>query len=211
MPKSVSYFAGRLRQKFVLDPAGFGRPVPAAAFDEEYRSGQWDHFLGFEELTRNSVLAGAINHFFPRPAILDVGCGSGRLAALCSYYPRARYLGIDLSTEALSRARQLNLPDTEFAAGDFEHWRPTGHFDAIIFNESIGYARDPAATMTDFCAYLTPGGRFFLSLYRSGHYKAQWRRLDRVTRVVAATTVTSPQRRVWDVKVLEPRTIQQAR
>jgi len=189
----------------VRDPAGFGRPVPAEAFDQEYRSGNWDHFLGFEELPRNAVLAAAINHFYPRPMILDVGCGSGRLASICSHYPRALYRGVDLSIEALERARKLALPDAEFVQGNFETWRPAGRFDAIIFNECIGYARDPAETMSAFAAHLNPGGKFFLSLYRSGHYLAQWRRVDRVTKVVEATTITSTAQRVWDVKVLEPR------
>ena len=68
----------RLLQKFVRDPAGYGRPVPVASLDAEYRSGHWDHFFSFDELPRNLVLAGAIHHHFPEgPAILDLGCGSG--------------------------------------------------------------------------------------------------------------------------------------
>jgi len=195
----------RLRQKFLRDPAGFGRPVPKESLDREYRTGSWDHFFGFAELPRNLVLAGTVNHFFPRPAVLDVGCGSGRLATVFQRYPFSRYLGVDLSSEGVARARALGLPGAEFIEGNYESWRPEGRFEAIIFNECIGYASDPAATLAAFAPHLAEGGRFFLSHYRFGNYQAQWRRMEQVCSVVAATAVMSPEGQVWDIKILRPR------
>ncbi len=195
----------RLIQKLLRDPAGYGRPVPKEALDTEYRSGNWDHFFSFEELPRNLVLAGAVHHLFARPAVLDVGCGSGRLAQIFQCHPFSRYLGVDLSAEGVARARSLGLPGTEFTEGNYEFWRPQGHFDAIIFNECIGYAHDPAETLGAFAAHLAPEGRFFLSHFRFGAYRAQWRRMERVTEVVAATAVMSPRGQIWDIKILRPR------
>ena len=196
----------RLLQKFVRDPAGYGRPVPAAALDQEYASGHWDHFFSFAELPRNLVLAGAINHFFPRePAVLDLGCGSGRLGTVFQRYPFSRYLGVDVSAEGVARAGALALPRMEFVEGNYETWRPEGAFDAIAFNECIGYARDPAATLAAFRPHLRPGGLFFLSHFRFGSYAAQWRRMATVCATVEAAAVTSADgEKTWDIKVLRP-------
>lgn len=205
MKLSLSRLKERLAQKLLRDPAGYGRPVPKKALDGEYRSGNWNHFFGFDELPRNLVLAGAVNHFFPRPAVLDVGCGSGRLADVFRRYPYSRYVGVDLSSEGVARARAVGLPGGEFVEGNYETWRPEGRFDAIIFNECIGYARDPAATLSAFSAHLAPDGLFFLSHFRFGSYRAQWRRIDRVTEVAAATAILGESGRIWDIKVLRPR------
>jgi SAM-dependent methyltransferase len=204
---SLAKLRDRLLQKFVRDPAGYGRPVPAAAFDREYRSGNWDHFSSFAELPRTLVLAGAIHHFLPgAPSVLDLGAGSGRLAVALQPYAPGRYLGVDLSPEAVARARALGLPGMEFVEGDFETWRPAEKFDAIVFNESIGYARDPAATCRAFAAHLTPGGKFFVSLYQSGNFAAQWRRLEGACTLVEAAAVRDRTgEKTWDIKVLAPR------
>jgi SAM-dependent methyltransferase len=204
---SRSRLLDRLLQKFVRDPAGYGRPIPPEVLDHEYRSGNWDHFFSFAELPRNLVLAGAINHFFPdRPAVLDVGCGSGRLASVFQRYPHSRYLAVDVSAEGVARARQLGLAHVDFVVGNYETWRPDGQFEAIAFNECIGYAHDPAATLRAFSAHLKPGGLFFLSHFRFGNYAAQWRRMAGVADVVEATSVSDRTgERFWDIKVLRPR------
>ena len=194
----------RLLQKFVRDPAGMGRPVPPSALDAEYREGRWEHFFSFDELPRNLVIAGAINHSFPLPAVLDIGCGSGRLAQVFRVYPCARYVGVDVSAEGLTKARALGLDRVEWIEANYETWRPEGSFDAIVFNECIGYARDPAATLAAFAHRLNPGGRFFLSHYRFGSYAAQWRRMATVCETLHATAVTSAQGQTWDIKILRP-------
>ncbi len=197
----------RLLQRLVRDPAGFGRPIAKDALDREYSSGNWDHFFGWDELPRNLVLAGAINHHFPSlPRVLDLGCGSGRLATVFRHYPFARFLGVDLSTEAVARARALQLARMEFIEGNYETWRPDGEFDAISFNECIGYAHDPAATLEAFTRHLAPGGLFFLSHFRFGAYAAQWRRMASVCETIHATAVMSADgKQIWDIRVLRPR------
>lgn len=205
---SLSHLKNRLLQKFVRDPAGYGRPIAKDALDREYSSGNWDHFFGWDELPRNLVLAGAINFHFPEaPSVLDLGCGNGRLATVFQRYAFSRYLGVDLSTEAIARARALNLARMEFIEGNYETWRPGEKFQAISFNECIGYASDPAATLRAFSAHLAPGGLFFLSHFRFGTYAAQWRRMASVCDTVHTTAVMSADgKQVWDIRVLRPKT-----
>lgn len=194
-----------LNRRLFLDRKGFGRPIDKAALDNEYRTGNWDHFFNWDELPRHLVLAGTIHHFYPEVAMLDLGCGSGRLAQLFQVYPCRRYVGADISTEGVAKARALGLRGVEFVEADFETWRPTGQFDAITFNECIGYARDPAATLLAFAPHLAPGGRFFISHHRFGKNDAQWRRMEQVAEVEAATAVMSTKGNIWDIKVLRPR------
>ncbi len=205
VPLTFARLKDRLLQKFVRDPAGYGRPIPKTALDAEYRSGSWNHFFSFDELPRNLVLAGAVHHFFPTPAVLDIGCGSGRLASVFQRYPWSRYVATDVSTEGLAQARALGLPRVEWCEGNYETWRPAGQFDAIIFNECIGYASDPAATLEAFAPSLRPGGMFFLSHFRFGAYAAQWRRMERVCETLHATAILSSTDRIWDIKILRPR------
>lgn len=195
----------RLLQKFVRDPAGYGRPVPTAALDAEYREGRWEHFFSFDELPRNLVIAGAVHQLFKAPAVLDIGCGSGRLAEVFKVYPFSRYLGVDVSREGLAKARDLNLPRVDWIEANYETWRPDGMFNAIIFNECIGYASDPAATLAAFVGHLAPEGRFILSHYRFGSYAAQWRRMATVCETLHETAVLSPKGQIWDIKILKPR------
>jgi trans-aconitate methyltransferase len=202
---SIAKIKDRLLQRIIRDPAGMGRPVPKEAFDKEYRSGNWDHFDGPEEAPRNLILAGLVAERFKRPSILDLGCGSGRLTQIYQAHPFARYVGVDVSTEGLKKALSRGLARVEFLEADFESWRPTESFDAIIFNESIGYSRDPAETLRQFSAHLLHGGLFFISHFQSGNHKAQWRRIERACEVLLATSVASKSGKVWDIKVLRPR------
>lgn len=204
---SFVHFLDRLKQKFVRDPAGYGRPIDKLALDREYTSGNWDHFFDWDELPRNLVLAGAIHHEFPQsPRVLDLGCGTGRLATVFRRYPFARYLGVDLSSEAVARARALQLPHMEFLEANFETWRPAESYEAISFNECIGYTQDPAASLRAFSHHLAPGGLFFLSHFRYGAYAAQWRRVAGVCDTVRATAVMSADgKQIWDIRVLRPK------
>ncbi len=204
MPFTFAQLKARLLRKFVRDPAGYGRPVPTAALDAEYAEGRWDHFFSFDELPRNLVIAGIVHQLFPQPAVLDIGCGSGRLASIFQVYPFRRYVGVDVSREGLAKARALGLPRVEWIEANYETWRPAETFDAIIFNECIGYAQDPAATLAAFARHLAPEGKFILSHYRFGSYAAQWRRIGTVCETVHATAVTSAQGQTWDIRILRP-------
>jgi SAM-dependent methyltransferase len=205
MKLSTSDFIGRLRRKFLHAPAGYGRPIPKAALDHEYSSGSWAHFRELPELARQSVVVGAVTALYPNPSILDLGCGSGRLAQLFAPHPFARYLGLDISTEGLRLARELRLARCEFLEGDFETWRPAEKFDVIMFSECIGYARDPGALTAAFAGHLAPGGMVVVSHFRFGHWLAHWRRVERRLALFDRTTVTNIKNQTWDVGLLRPR------
>ena len=194
-----------VRRRLIDDPRGLGRPVPAEVFDRDYADGHWDLLFADEETPRNRTVADLIAGVAPHPTVLDIGCGSGRLAQLLAPVGPARYVGVDLSGAALQRAQALGLGGCEFVHGDFETWLPTERFDVVVFNESIGYARDPAATVRRFSDSLIFPGNLVVSYYRSGNYAAIWRRIAGVAETIRATVVRNDRGAIWDIKLLRER------
>jgi SAM-dependent methyltransferase len=192
------------KRRFIDAPRGMGRQIDKDVLDKEYATGNWDHFFSFDELPRQLVLGGAIWQYHPGGSVLDLGCGSGRLAQLCQPYGFSRYVGADISSAGIAKAKELGLEGVEFLEADFDTWRPEEKFDAISFNECIGYARDPGATLAAFLPSLKPGGHFFISHHRHGNTAAQWRRMEAVAPAVGTTSVVGAKGNIWDIKVLEP-------
>jgi SAM-dependent methyltransferase len=178
--------------------------VPKGVADAQYATGAWRHFHEFPELARQAVIVVTVSQLHQNPAVLDVGCGSGKLAELFQPYPVRRYLGVDFSTEGIRLARALGLKGCEFVEGDFETWRPRETFDVIIFSECLGYAQDPGALTAAFLPFLNPGGHMVISHFRFGHWRALWRRAAPHMRLIESTTLTNARKQTWDVKVLQP-------
>ncbi len=197
-----------LRRRFIDGPRGFGHPVPAAAFDAEYRSGHWQLLDSPDEQARYAALAALIRAQHRRPRLLDAGCGSGRLATLFKPGELAAYHGVDLSPEAIRVAQESALPDAHFQQVDLETWRPTGPYDVIVANEVIGYFYDPAATLRGLARALAPGGVLVVSLYRWDNAPAIWRRLGGFfTTGQAITTTNGGGDKTWDIRILLPLTL----
>jgi SAM-dependent methyltransferase len=195
----------RLWRKFLLAPNGYGRPIDAATADREYDTGAWAHFHSAPERSRQEAVLDCLATIHPNPAILDLGCGSGRLAELLQPRTFRRYVGVDFSPAGLEIARALKLGQCEFIEGDFTTWRPRERFDAIVFSECVGYAHDPGAFVASFLPWLAPGGAMVISYYRSGHWRALWRRIERQVQTITAFTVANELGQVWDIKVMRPR------
>jgi len=198
------------RLRFVVygGRAGLGQPVPVEALDREYATGQWDHFFSPREKARHDCLVEIIRAVHPHPRLLDLGCGSGRLASLLPAENIADYLGVDVSAEGLRRARSLALspPLNRFEQRNFEVWSPAaGAFDVITFNECLGYAADPRRTALRITSTLAPGGTLIVSHFRSSNYEAFWRRLDRSFTFPLERIATNDQGQTWDLRVLRAR------
>lgn len=196
----------RLRFSLYGHRAGLGQPVPQASLDHEYASGAWDHFFGPDELARHETLVTLIRAAHPRPRLLDLGCGSGRLASMLATGPEvADYLGADLSHEGLKRARALRLPPPldRFEQRNFEEWTPVKNaYDIITFNECLGYAPDPLRTAVRFATVLAPGGRLIVSHFRATNHAEFWLRLSRRFDFEAERTATNAKGQMWDLRSL---------
>jgi SAM-dependent methyltransferase len=99
--------------------------------------------------------------------VLDVGCGSGRaLNCMAAAFPRSRFLGIDLSPDAVAAARaeaaDRGLRNARFEvrdAADFERERA---FDLVTAFGSIRVQAEPAAVLAAIARSLRGGGTFLM-------------------------------------------------
>jgi 2-polyprenyl-3-methyl-5-hydroxy-6-metoxy-1,4-benzoquinol methylase len=116
--------------------------------------------LGFFEPPRQSRRAahglGYCQYLSP-DTILDVGCGEGLLADKLTVLPYRQFVGVDISSTAITNAQRL-LGDarTAFVAADAHDFVPETPFDIIIFNQCLYYMPDPVGMIRRYAAFLKP-------------------------------------------------------
>ena len=139
-------------------------PQTAESWDEEYRRGRWTFLRMSAERPRYSVIVGLLADS-PSPSVLDVGCGEGVLYQQFRPYGCSRYLGLDLSHEAIDRATAGAGPDATFVQADAGTFQADGPFDAIVFNEMLYYLPEPLQAVRRYACALAPGGRIIVSMW----------------------------------------------
>ncbi|HLT39960.1 MAG TPA: class I SAM-dependent methyltransferase [Enhygromyxa sp.] len=110
--------------------------------------------------------------------VLDVGCGRGRaLLLLAERFPRSRFVGVDISAEAIDWARaqahergltNIGFEQIDAAMIGDEHRR---RYDLITTFDAVHDQRDPAAVLAAIAECLAPGGVYFMQdIASSGHH-----------------------------------------
>jgi SAM-dependent methyltransferase len=106
----------------------------------------------------------------PKPRCLDVGCGFGVLVPHlieAGGVIRNQIYGVDLSSEMIRNARELNHRDIQFTAADFleEYCGPNdddGMFNGIIFCSSLHDLPDPIKALKKAESLLRPCGKIVI-------------------------------------------------
>lgn len=176
--------------------------------DAEYAAGVWDYLRGIDELPRFSIVAGYCRHFSPGGSILEIGCGEGILRERLNSSDYSRYVGIDISAEAIRRASPKQDSKTVFISHDASDFSSSEHFDIIVFNESLEYFADPLALVQRYEQFLQPGGRFIVSMFIGRHTVRTdriWKRLATVYPTRAEAQVWTKPGLSWRIKVYSPR------
>ena len=96
--------------------------------------------------------------------VLDLGCGTGALAAqVLSEEPHRQVTGLDLSEQMLARARARLGDRAALVQGDSEHLPfPDRSFDVVYCCDSFHHYPDPAAVIAEVGRVLEFGGVFLL-------------------------------------------------
>jgi len=147
--------------------------VSAAAWDREYKDGQWKYLETIGSIAGLVSILGYCQFLAPA-SLLDVGCGAGVLAGKLKVLPFQSYLGIDISPEAVAQAQDLADARTAFAVADANAFETDRKFDAIIFNQCMNYLPNPAATVAHYARFLGPNGRIIVSMFESARTRAAW-------------------------------------
>ena len=101
----------------------------------------------------------------PEKRILDVGCGTGRLAEKLRLRKKCYVVGIERDESAAKFAQQrcdkLLIADVESLREiPFEN----GFFDIIVFADVLEHLLDPEAVLRKFKKYLSDSGYIFVSI-----------------------------------------------
>jgi 2-polyprenyl-3-methyl-5-hydroxy-6-metoxy-1,4-benzoquinol methylase len=102
--------------------------------------------------------------------VLDVGCGRGRiLHRLAELYPHSRFLGLDLSQEAIAYAREeaarAELRNIEFVAvdvSDFDETAEPEGFDFITTFDAVHDQAQPLRALRGIHRALKPDGVYLM-------------------------------------------------
>ena len=92
---------------------------------------------------------------------LDIGCASGHhLLALAAQFPTSEFVGIDLSRDAIRRAREaaeaVGLKNVRFEVADLSDWRDESEpFDYLVAHGMLSWLDDShKSQLLDLCAGL---------------------------------------------------------
>ncbi|WP_268627450.1 class I SAM-dependent methyltransferase [Paenibacillus alvei] len=117
----------------------------------------------------------------PGERILDVGCGTGDLAANMAE-AGARVVGIDQSFNMIEQARN-KYPSLTFIPMDITAECPghyAGSFDAALSNAALHWVKNPEAAARHIYTALRPGGRFVAELGGKGNVEVIVRAIEEV-------------------------------
>jgi SAM-dependent methyltransferase len=90
--------------------------------------------------------------------ILDIGCGTGHLAAKIAD-SGAAVTGVDRSPEMVRQAREA-YPGIRFEVADATTIPLDGEFDAVFSNATLHWIKEPERVASEISRLLRPGGRF---------------------------------------------------
>jgi 2-polyprenyl-3-methyl-5-hydroxy-6-metoxy-1,4-benzoquinol methylase len=183
-----------------------GAYIPALVTEEtwnrEYASGVWDYLSSDQEFARYAVIIGYLMRI-SSPHVLDVGCGHGRLLELTSKLPIGSYQGLDVSSEAIERAKSLAVPHASFVVSGAESFVSSQRYDAIVFNEIVHYLSRPTDVLARYHGYLNEGGSLIVSMWDCRPARWLWWQIGRKFSTLEATRLTNQQGLTWDVRKLQ--------
>jgi ubiquinone/menaquinone biosynthesis C-methylase UbiE len=161
----------------------------------EYDVNQQDHFNQWSETYERSfmqwilfdrvhrgVLARVPADFAPT-AVLDIGCGTGRLLRrINARWPSAALNGVDLAEGMVAQARALTPQATIYQAPAEVLPLPDSSVDLVTSTTSFHHWSDQAKGVSEAYRVLRPGGLFILADMNISHHghplsKAQVRSL----------------------------------
>lgn len=142
-------------------------PIKKVFWEQEFSSGKWD----FIDNTANDCVYLHLNRFAENKTVLDLGCGPGNTANEMAPGYR-RYVGVDISEEALAKGRRRSEANgrgfqNTFEQGDFINYVPSEKYDVILFREAMYHVPiGKIKSMLDrYSNHLTDDGVFIVRMY----------------------------------------------
>lgn len=175
----------------------------AARWDHQYATGRWEKLKGEAEQARLDATVRLLTAYKPHARVLEIGCGAALLQRRAASAQYTAWLGIDISSVAIEQARQFAGEAVRYEVADMEAFNPGERFDAIVFTESIYYSSDPARLLRRYARFLNPGGRFFISMFRTKRTPRISARIHQAAAMLDSV-VTKNELGTWECSVLRP-------
>jgi SAM-dependent methyltransferase len=106
--------------------------------------------------------------------VLDVGCGSGRLAAaLCGISSVKSVDGISNSDLELDRAARYLRQCYKYDLESSEMPPLKGEYDFIVFSHVVEHTRWPHDVLSNFASFLKPAGRMIVIVPNALHWRCR--------------------------------------
>jgi trans-aconitate 2-methyltransferase len=107
-------------------------------------------------------------------ALLDIGCGDGKITAeIAKYLPEGRAVGIDSSTQMINLAQSIfprqEYPNLSFQVMDARKITFDQEFDRIFSNAALHWIVDQKAVLKGIHRSLRPNGRFIVQMAGKGN------------------------------------------
>lgn len=139
-------------------------------WDREFSGSKWNHI----DNTDGDCVYPHIERYVRNGSILDLGCGPGNTANELPATAYHTYVGVDISEEALRKARRRTEKNgravkNQFVQADFLTYVPTQEFDVILFRESLYHVPlgKVGTTLDRYSKYLRDGGSFIVRMFIS--------------------------------------------
>ena len=137
-------------------------------WDQQWKSGAWDYMDKVAvERSKIAIIGGVFAHIYTNnnASVLDMGCGEGAMSDFLSEGQKQRYLGVDLSKEAIVNAK-LKRPKLKFLHSGVYQFVPHHQFDIIVFSDVLYYV-EHEKILQQYSKYLTPSGILILSIFHT--------------------------------------------
>ena len=104
------------------------------SFDEKFRDGSWNFAVD-----KSSELVCLLEKYAMNGHVLMLGCGAAGIASVIDPQKFKSLLGVDISEEAILRAKQHETDKVAFQVGDMVAHQCARNYDLIVFLESLYY------------------------------------------------------------------------
>jgi SAM-dependent methyltransferase len=142
--------------------------IKKALWDREFSSGKWN----FIDETAGDCVYLHLEKYARKGDILDLGCGPGNTANELAATSYRTYVGVDISDQALQKARDRTHASgrtqaNRFEQGDFLSYVPNGRYDVILFREAMYHVpvRKVERMLDRYSKHLNEGGVFIVRMF----------------------------------------------
>lgn len=136
-------------------------------WDKEWKSGAWTYMETVAvERSRIAVVGGVMIPMYANPnaSVLDIGCGEGSISDFLKDDQKSRYVGVDISKEAILAAKRARGPPMRFVHATAHLFKPMHKFDVVVFSDVLYYV-EHEKVLKQYEGYLNPNGIVIISIF----------------------------------------------